>query len=343
MSSIISSKVQDKEEEVIERSLRPQSFDEIIGRVKEKENLKILIESAKSRGGVVDHIIFHGPPGLGKTSFSHVIAKETGVNIRVTSGPAIERAGDLASILTNLTKGDILFIDEIHRLNKIVEEVLYPAMEDFVLDIVVGKGPSAKTLRLELEPFTVIGATTRIGLIGGPLRDRFGVQMRLDFMSPSELKELIKQKAKFLKIEIDDDTSLNLAKRSRRTARIAIRLLKRVRDYAEVKNKGVINKKVADEALKLAEIDELGLDNLDRKILSLIINNFEGGPVGLSTISAAVSEEFDTIADVYEPYLIREGLLQRTQRGRVATKKAYDHLGLSYGNKDFYEQEKMGL
>lgn len=342
-SRIVSSKVEDKEEESIERSLRPQSFAEIIGRDKEKENLQIMIDSAKSRGGVIDHIIFHGPPGLGKTSFSHVVAKELGVNIRVTSGPAIDRAGDLASILTNLQKGDILFIDEIHRLNKLVEEVLYPAMEDYVLDIVVGKGPSAKTLRLELEPFTIIGATTRIGLLGGPLRDRFGVQMRLDFMDIDELSLLVLQKADILKIGIDEESAYEIAKRSRRTARIAIRLLKRTRDFAEVRNEGMITKEVVDESLKLQSIDESGLDEVDRKILNIIIEHYDGGPVGLSTISAALSEEFDTVAEVYEPYLLREGFLQRTPRGRVVTKKGYNHLGYDYIRKSVGEEQEALL
>ncbi|MCA9382158.1 Holliday junction branch migration DNA helicase RuvB [Candidatus Dojkabacteria bacterium] len=339
MTKILSTKTISKEEELIEKSLRPKTFDEVIGRENEKKRLRIMIESAKKRGDSLDHIIFHGPPGLGKTTFAHVIANDMGAGLRVTSGPAIERAGDLAAILTNLKDGEVLFIDEIHRINKLVEEVLYSAMEDYVLDIVVGKGPSAKTLRLDLPKFTLIGATTRMGLLGGPLRDRFGAQIRLDFMEPEELKELVLQKATYLQVEIDDDAAYEIAVRSRRTARIAIRLLKRVRDHAHVESDGKVDKDIVIKALELHNIDATGLDELDRQILSIIIDNYDGGPVGLSTISAGISEDVDTIEDVYEPFLLREGFLKRTARGRVATKKAYKHLD----KLDLYEDSQNKL
>lgn len=339
MTKILSTKTISKEEELIEKSLRPKTFDEVIGRENEKKRLRIMIESAKKRGDSLDHIIFHGPPGLGKTTFAHVIANDMGAGLRVTSGPAIERAGDLAAILTNLKDGEVLFIDEIHRINKLVEEVLYSAMEDYVLDIVVGKGPSAKTLRLDLPKFTLIGATTRMGLLGGPLRDRFGAQIRLDFMEPEELKELVLQKATYLQVEIDDDAAYEIAVRSRRTARIAIRLLKRVRDHAHVESDGKVDKDIVIKALELHNIDATGLDELDRQILTIIIDNYDGGPVGLSTISAGISEDVDTIEDVYEPFLLREGFLKRTARGRVATKKAYKHLD----KLDLYEDSQNKL
>lgn len=315
------------EEGKFEESLRPKKFSEYIGQKKAKDSLKITIEAAKKRNEPIDHILIYGPPGLGKTTLSNVIANEMNSNIRITSGPAIERAGDLAAILTNLEEGDILFIDEIHRLNRVVEEVLYPAMEDFTLDIVIGKGPAARSIRLDLPKFTIIGATTRIGLISSPLRDRFGMIHHLEFYEAEEVEKIIKRSAKILGIEVDGPGSEEIAKRARKTPRIANRLLKRVRDYAEVKAEGKINKEISTSALDLLEVDSFGLDNTDRRLLKTIINNFGGGPVGLSTLAAATSEEIDTIEDVYEPYLIQIGFLERTPRGRKVTTRAYDHLG----------------
>jgi Holliday junction DNA helicase RuvB len=315
------------EEEKFEETLRPRKFDEYIGQKKVKEGLHIMIEAARTRQEPIDHVLLYGPPGLGKTTLANVIAAEIGAQIRVTSGPAIERAGDLASILTNLAEGDILFIDEIHRLNRTVEEVLYPAMEDFVLDIVIGKGPAARSIRLDLPKFTIIGATTRIGSISSPLRDRFGLVNRLEFYEDDEIHKIIKRSAKILNIEISDDGAAEIAKRARKTPRIANRLLKRVRDYAQVKAKGVIDGDIANKALDMLEVDECGLDNTDRRLLATIIENFKGGPVGLSTLAAATSEEIETIEDVYEPYLIQIGFLERTPRGRKVTLKGYKHLG----------------
>lgn len=329
-----------KEEEEIEfeKSLRPRSFKQVIGREKEKRNLRIMIDAAKKRDEAMDHVLFYGPPGLGKTTLAHVIVNELGVKIHVTSGPAIERQGDLASILTNIPKQGILFIDEIHRLNKTIEEMLYPAMEDGVIDIIIGKGPSARTLRLELEDFTIVGATTRIGLISSPLRNRFGACFRLDFYPVSDLKDLIKQKARMLEISIGDEAASEIAKRSRGTARIAIRLLKRVRDYVEVVGNDKIDHEIARKVLSMHDVDSAGLDYIDRKMLKFIIENFDGGPVGLSTIAAGLSEDLNTIAEVYEPYLIQAGFIKRTPRGRVVAPKGYKHLGVSQGGKD---QEKL--
>jgi len=293
------------------------------------ENLRILIEAAKARHEPLDHVLFYGPPGLGKTTFAHVISNEMEVNIRITAGPSIERAGDLAAILTHLREGDILFIDEIHRLGRAVEEVLYPAMEDFALDIVIGKGPSAKNVRLHLPRFTVIGATTRLALLTAPLRARFGAVYRLDFYDPDAMREIVRRAALLLAIPIDDDGIEEIARRARGTPRVALRLLKRVRDFAEVRADGAISLGVASGALDLLDIDPLGLDDIDRRVLLTIIEKFEGGPVGLETIAASISEEADTIMDVYEPYLLQLGFLERTPRGRVATRLAYEHLGLS--------------
>jgi Holliday junction DNA helicase RuvB len=327
------------EEEIFEESLRPKKFSEYVGQKKAKEGLKIMIEAAKSRKEPIDHVLLYGPPGLGKTTLANVIASETGAQIRITSGPAIERAGAWASILTNLVEGDILFIDEIHRLNRTVEEVLYPAMEDFTLDIVIGKGPAARSVRLDLPRFTIIGATTRMGSISSPLRDRFGLVNRLEFYEDDEIEKIIKRSAKILDIEIQDSGATEISKRARKTPRIANRLLKRVRDYAQVKGDGVIDERISNKALDMLEVDEFGLDNTDRKLLATIIENFKGGPVGLSTLAAATSEEIETIEDVYEPYLIQIGMLERTPRGRKVTVKAFNHLG--YEVKESSSQGKL--
>ena len=311
-----------------ESTLRPRTLDEYIGQEKIKENLKIFIQATKERAEALDHVLFYGPPGLGKTTMANIIASELGVNIKGTSGPVIERAGDLAAILTNLKEHDVLFIDEIHRLNHVVEEILYPAMEDFKLDIMIGQGPSARSIKIDLPKFTLVGATTRAGLLTSPLRDRFGVIHRLDYYKEEELKIIVERSAKILNIPIDSAGSLEIARRSRGTPRIANRLLRRVRDYAQVRANGNITKKVADEALKMLEVDELGFDKMDRKLLLTIIEKFNGGPVGVETLSAAVSEEKDTIEDVYEPFLIQGGYIHRTPRGRVATKIAYEHFGI---------------
>ena len=317
----------------IENSLRPTSFDDYVGQEKIKESLSVYIKAAKSRKESLDHVLLYGPPGLGKTTLSHIIANEMGSQFKITSGPAIEHAADLAAILTNLNDNDVLFIDEIHRLNKTVEEILYPAMEDFALDFIVGKGPSAKSMRLAIRPFTLIGATTRAGMLSNPLRDRFGVVCRLELYEPEELQKIISRSASILNISIDPEASLDLAKRSRGTPRIANRLLKRVRDYAQVIGEGKITKESADKTLKIMEIDELGLDYIDRKILNSIINKFGGGPVGLDTLAATISEDSSTIEDVYEPYLLQLGFIARTPRGRVALEPAYKHLGMEYTNK----------
>ncbi len=319
-------------------NLRPRWLEEYIGQVKVKEMISVFIQAARERSEVLDHVLLFGPPGLGKTTLANIIAFEMGVNIRTTSGPAIERPGDLAAILTNLAPGDILFIDEVHRLSRTVEEVLYPAMEDYALDIVIGKGPGARSLRLELPRFTLVGATTRAGLLTSPLRDRFGVISRLDYYEPEDLVLIVTRTAGILGVEITREGALEIAGRSRGTPRVANRLLKRVRDYAQVKADGIITREVADDALKFLEVDTLGLDQADRRLLQAIIQKFEGGPVGLDTLAAATSEEPETLEDVYEPYLIQLGMLARTPRGRVATPIAYQHLGLQRGEKNLKQE-----
>lgn len=316
-------------------ALRPKLLKDIVGQDRVRENLKIIIDAAQGRGEPVDHILFYGPPGLGKTSLAHVIANEMNTNIRITAGPSIERAGDLAAILTHLKKNDILFIDEVHRLGRAVEEILYPAMEDFVLDIVIGKGPAAKNVRLNLPRFTVIGATTRLSLLAGPLRDRFGARFRLDFYDQQAMEFIVTRAAKMLNVEIKQEGTQEIARRSRGTPRVALRLLRRVRDYAETRANGVITGPVSGEALELMEIDHLGLDDVDRRILGTIIEKFDGGPVGLDTIGAAISEDSATIMDVYEPYLLQLGFIDRTPRGRVATPHAYEHLGIPYTSREY--------
>jgi Holliday junction DNA helicase RuvB len=317
----------DEQEVELEVTLRPRDFANYIGQQRLKQNIKLAIDAAQKRGEPLDHVLLHGPPGLGKTTMASVIAHEMGAQIRVTSGPAIERAGDLASLLTNLQDGDILFIDEIHRLNRTVEEVLYSAMEDFKLDIMLGKGPSARSLRLDLPKFTIIGATTRTGALAAPLRDRFGMIHRLEFYTPEEIEQIIARAAKILKVKIDKLAAAELAKRSRLTPRIANRLLKRVRDYADVNGDGIIDKQLSHKALELLDIDELGLDAADRMLLAAIIENYDGGPVGVETLAAITAEERGTIEDFYEPYLMQIGLLERTPRGRKVTPKTYKHLG----------------
>ena len=321
-----------------EYSLRPKALSEYIGQQKAKENLSVFIQAAKMRSEPLDHVLLHGPPGLGKTTLSGIIANEMGVNIRITSGPAIEKPGDLAALLTNLNENDILFVDEIHRLNRSVEEILYPAMEDYAIDIIIGKGPSANSIRLDLPHFTLIGATTRAGQLSAPLRDRFGVTLRLELYTPEELSLIVKRSAGILNVPIEEEGAMEIARRSRGTPRIANRMLRRVRDFAQVKAGGVITRGVADQALSALEVEYLGLDAIDRRMLTAIIQNYGGGPVGLETLAATINEEAVTLEDVYEPYLMQMGFLTRTPRGRCVTKKAYGHLGLAY-----FGQEQMEL
>ena len=340
MSSILDKKP-DKDDEILDSSLRPKNWADYVGQEKIKENIKIIITAAKQRGQSPDHLLLYGNSGLGKTTLAHLVALEMGKKIRITSGPAIERAGDLAAILTNLQEGDVLFLDEIHRMHKTIEEYIYPAMEDYKLNLILGKGPMARTMELKLPHFTIIGATTRPGLLSAPLRNRFGGTFQLNFYKPEDIEKIIERSARLLDVEIHKDAIKIIAKRSRFTPRVANRLLKRVRDFAQVKADGIITKEVADTALKCLEIDNKGFDKMDRLILSAIIDKYGGGPVGIESLAAALHEEKDALEDVYEPYLIQEGFIQRTPRGRVATQSAYEHLGKVYKGNQNSVQEKL--
>jgi Holliday junction DNA helicase RuvB len=323
-----------KPEDRIDHAIRPRKLEDLIGQERVKENLAILIAAAQQRGEPIDHILFYGPPGLGKTTLAHIVANEMGVNIKVSAGPAIERPGDLAAILTNLRAGDIMFIDEVHRLGRSVEEVLYPAMEDFALDIVIGKGPSARSIRLKLPHFTVVGATTRLALVTAPLRARFGAVYHLDFYDLPAMKKIVERAAGIFQVEVEAEGVEEIASRGRGTPRVALRLLRRVRDYAQVRGDGVITRQISEQALDLLNVDSLGLDEMDRRVLETVIKKYNGGPVGLNTIAASISEESDTIMDVVEPYLLQLGFLERSSQGRTATRLAYEHLGVSYSAKD---------
>ena len=329
LKRVVGGKVAGVQEEVIERALRPRGLAEYVGQEKIREQLSIFIEAAKRRGEALDHVLLFGPPGLGKTTLSHILAYELGVNLRQTSGPVLERPGDLAALLTNLEPRDVLFIDEIHRLSPIVEEILYPALEDFQLDIMIGEGPAARSVKLDLPPFTLVGATTRAGMLTNPLRDRFGIVARLEFYNTAELTRIVQRSSALLDIRIDEDGATEIARRSRGTPRIANRLLRRVRDFAEVKAQGAVTREVADAALSMLDVDRSGLDVMDRKLLETVLSKFAGGPVGVDNLAAAIGEERDTIEDVLEPYLIQQGFLQRTSRGRVATAMSFRHFGLT--------------
>ena len=339
---LIAPAAENPQEEALERALRPKALDEYVGQEKARSQLEIFISAARGRSEPLDHVLLFGPPGLGKTTLAHIIAREMGVNLRQTSGPVLERAGDLAALLTNLEPNDVLFIDEIHRLSPVVEEILYPAMEDYRLDIMIGEGPAARSVRLDLPPFTLIGATTRAGMLTNPLRDRFGIVSRLEFYTTEELSRIVHRSAGLLEVEITESGAQEVAKRSRGTPRISNRLLRRVRDYAQVKADGVVSSEVADAALKMLDVDSLGFDVMDRKLLSAVLEKFGGGPVGLDNLAAAIGEERDTIEDVLEPYLIQQGYLMRTPRGRVATSLAYQHFGLpvpkTLGNSEVWQQ-----